>query len=358
MFTQSIDTIIIGGGLSGMYAAWLLSQKNIPFVVLEARERIGGRILTAEHNDYFSDMGPSWYWPEINPNLMNLIQTMGLTGYPQFEQGRGRFEMPNGVVQTVRGYSTTPASWRLIGGMTALITTLLEKLPESAIKLDSPVCEIQKKGARALVSVGNLEKEPQAQFTADKVILALPPRLAAATILFTPDLSYDLTQAMLRTGTWMAGHAKFYALYEDPFWRQTGLSGQAFSQRGPVGEIHDGSNKDQGPYGLTGFLNIPAGQRNREKALNKAILDQLAAIYGQRAAKPMNFYYQDWAKEQFTATQFDQSAVHEHPVYQPPEGQTSIWDGMIHVAGSETAGQLGGYLEGALVSAKRAVTNL
>ncbi|WP_291466180.1 NAD(P)-binding protein [Desulfobacula sp.] len=42
MFTQTVDTIIIGGGLSGMYAAYLLSKKNISFVVLEARERIGG----------------------------------------------------------------------------------------------------------------------------------------------------------------------------------------------------------------------------------------------------------------------------------------------------------------------------
>ena len=77
---------------------------------------------------------------------------------------------------------------------------------------------------------------------------------------------------MLRMGTWMAGQVKFYALYEEPYWRQIGLSGQAFSQRGPLGEIHDGSNKDQWPYGLTGFINIPAAQRRREHFLTKAIL--------------------------------------------------------------------------------------
>jgi len=43
----------------------------------------------------------------------------------------------------------------------------------------------------------------------------------------------------------------------------------------------------------------------------------------------------------------------EHPVYQPPAGQTTIWDGIIQFAGSETASQHGGYLEGALVSAER-----
>lgn len=101
MTTTTVDTIIIGGGLSGLYAAYLLSQKNIPFLVLEARERIGGRILTTEHSGYFPDMGPSWYWPEINPKLIHLIQALGLKGYRQFEEGLGRFEHANGRVQTV-----------------------------------------------------------------------------------------------------------------------------------------------------------------------------------------------------------------------------------------------------------------
>ena len=72
---------------------------------------------------------------------------------------------------------------------------------------------------------------------------------------------------MLKIGTWMAGQAKFCALYEKPFWRETGLSGQGFSQRGPMGEIHDGSNNGQGPYGLTGFVGIPAAQRNQQQHL-------------------------------------------------------------------------------------------
>jgi len=162
---------------------------------------------------------------------------------------------------------------------------------------------------------------------------------------------------MLKIGTWMAGQAKFCALYEEPFWRQTGLSGQAFSQRGPLGEIHDGSNNSQGPYGLTGFVGIPAAQRNHQQLLTEAILSQLAIIYGKPAAQPTAFFYQDWARERFTATQFDQPPVYEHPLYHPPAGQTSIWDGTIHFAGTETANQHGGYLEGALTAAERAVIN-
>lgn len=358
MSTETVDTIIIGSGLSGIYAAYLLSQINKPFLVLEARERIGGRILSPEHQDFFSDLGPSWYWPAIHSKMSHLIQTLGLTGYRQFEEGMGRFQSPNGAVRTVSGYAMEPLSWRLSGGMMALITKLCEDIPENAIRLNHPVCKIEKTFAGALVSVGELEKEPWTQFSTKNVILALPPRLAAATILFNPDLSHNLTQAMLKIGTWMAGHAKFCALYEEPFWRQTGLSGQAFSQTGPLGEIHDGSNSTQGPYGLTGFLGIPAAQRNHQHLLTEAILSQLAIIYGKPAAQPMTFFYKDWARERFTATQFDQPPMYEHPLYHPPAGQTSIWDGTIHFAGTETADQHGGYLEGALTAAERAVINL
>ena len=357
MPAKTVETLIVGGGLSGIYAARLLRQRNSDFVVLEARDRIGGRILSRSHQGFSSDLGPSWYWPEIHPKMARLIQTLGLEGYRQFEAGMGRYERADGTVQTVGGYTTQPQSWRLSGGMMALITRLCEDLPESAIKCSHPVCGIEKDAAGALVSVGDLGKTPRARFRAGKVILALPPRLAAATILFRPDLSHHLTQEMLKIGTWMAGQAKFCALYEEPFWRQNGLSGQAFSERGPLGEIHDGSNHLQEPYGLTGFVGIPAVQRNQKKRLVDDILSQLSILFGKRAMQPTAFFYQDWAHERFTATTFDQPPMVDHPRYHPPADQASMWEGIIHFAGTETAPQHGGYLEGALAAAERAVGN-
>ena len=55
------NIIIIGAGLSGIYAATLL-QKKYNVTILEARDRIGGRVLTV---DGF-DMGPSWVWQHLN----------------------------------------------------------------------------------------------------------------------------------------------------------------------------------------------------------------------------------------------------------------------------------------------------
>jgi monoamine oxidase len=356
--TERVEILIVGAGLSGVYAAGLLSRKNRSVVVLEARDRIGGRILCPRYREYACDLGPSWYWPEIHPYMARLIEALGIEGYRQFEKGMGRFQRLSGEVVTVRGFATEPHSWRLAGGMMALITKLCGRLPQTVIRLNQTVCEIERRSDGVLVRVGELEKEPQAQFMAQKVILALPPRLAAATILFTPELSDRLVQAMLRIGTWMAGQAKFYALYETPVWRDAGLSGQAFSECGPLGEIHDGSNHDALPYGLTGFAGIPAVQRNQQPNLHAAIVHQLAAIFGPGASAPVKLFFQDWAREPFTATEYDQPPMGVHPIYQPPAGQSAIWDGAVHFAGTETADQHGGYLEGALRAAERAVANL
>jgi len=356
--TKRIDTIIIGAGLSGIYAASLLAEKNKSFIVLEARDRIGGRILCPAYQQYACDMGPSWYWPDIHPRMARLIESLALDGYRQFEAGLGRFQQISGEVHTVRGYPTEPSSWRVAGGMIALVSKLSQRLPKDSVLLNHPVCEIKRRTDGVQVTVGELEKAPWARFVAQQVIIAMPPRLTAATILFTPDLSDRLAQAMLKTGTWMAGQAKFYALYQTPFWRDAGLSGQAFSQCGPMGEIHDGSNHHAAPFGLTGFAGISAGRRNQQTHLSKAIVDQLALLFGPAAAAPLKLFYQDWARDPYTATEYDQPPMVTHPVYQPPAGQSAIWDGAIHFAGTETADQHGGYLEGAIGAAERAVYHL
>ena len=354
MHTETVDTLIIGGGLSGIYAAFLLAPTTPSLVLLEARCRLGGRILCPAYEGFFADLGPSWYWPSINPRINALIQTLGLTGYPQFENGLGRFQAKDGHAETIDGYPMQPPGWRLNGGMIALVDGLRARIPEGVIRLNHPVCEIERLDDGVRVTVGRLEREPEGRLEASRVILALPPRLAARSILFSPDLAYDLTQAMLRASTWMAGHAKFFAVYDQAEWRRFGLSGQGFSLCGPLGEIHDGSSETDRPCGLTGFVGIPALRRKDSPTMIRAILAQLPLLYGPAAAQPLGIYYQDWAREAFTATEYDRRSAHNHPEFLPPSGKTSIWDGRLHFAGTETADQLGGYLEGALSSAERA----
>jgi len=355
MQRETSDTIIIGAGLSGMYAAALLEAKGESFVVLEARDRVGGRITGPDYNGYVIDLGPSWYWPAVNPRINRLIKELGLFGYPQYDTGYGRFQAEEGTVHTIPGYPMEPESWRITGGMISLVEGLYEKVPGDTVRLNHPVCEIERDGDSVVVSAGTLGETPLCRFQSSRVILALPPRLAAATILFTPDLSFDLTQAMLKTSTWMAGQAKFFALYDCADWRQAGLSGQGFSQYGPLVEIHDGSNSMGKPFGLTGFVGVPAAQRNNRQILIRETLRQLRFLYGDKAGEPLSVFCKDWARERFTATEYDWRAARDHPLYQPPLGKPHIWNGTVLFAGTETSDQYGGYLEGALAGAERAV---
>lgn len=72
---------IIGAGLSGLYAAYLLEQANITdYLILEARNRLGGRIYT-QHG---FDLGATWIGPELNPELMQLVNKLKLRFFKQF----------------------------------------------------------------------------------------------------------------------------------------------------------------------------------------------------------------------------------------------------------------------------------
>ena len=147
------DTIIIGAGLSGIYAAFLLAEKGEPFIVLEARDRVGGRILCPAYNGYTADLGPSWYWPEINPRIAGLVEMLGLIGYPQYDAGNGRFQTMDGRVQTISRCPMEPESWRISGGMITLVNGLLKTIPQDAVRLNQPVCEIERKANHAIVNV-------------------------------------------------------------------------------------------------------------------------------------------------------------------------------------------------------------
>lgn len=83
-----IDTLIIGAGISGLTAATLLARAGQRVVVLEARERIGGRVHTDRAGGSATDLGASWIH--------------GITDSPVFAAARA-FEMPM-VEFTVGGY--------------------------------------------------------------------------------------------------------------------------------------------------------------------------------------------------------------------------------------------------------------
>lgn len=69
---------IIGAGVSGLYAASLLIDKGYDVTVFEARDRIGGRVLS--HDGF--DLGPTWYWPDTEKTMVRLVDQLDLQVFP------------------------------------------------------------------------------------------------------------------------------------------------------------------------------------------------------------------------------------------------------------------------------------
>jgi len=187
---------------------------------------------------------------------------------------------------------------------------------------------------------------------AKRAIVAIPPTLAGR-IAYDPPLPAlrdQLTQRMPQ-GTVI----KTMAIYEQPFWRAAGLSGQATSDVGPARVVFDNSPPDGRPGVLLGFLEgrlarewgaRPAAERRQ------AVLAGHARLFGERAARPERFVERVWAEEEWTRgcygclmttggwTEFGQAL--RAPI------------GRLHWAGAETATVWSGYMDGAVRSGERA----
>ncbi|WP_252730804.1 FAD-dependent oxidoreductase [Colwellia sp. E2M01] len=352
---------IIGGGLSGLYAAYRLEQQGITdYILLEARTQLGGRIMdftnlsqTTKNN---FDLGPTWFWPEFQPQLNAIINTLNLEAFAQYDQGNTLVERSHTQPPTtMRGYTHAPTSMRLKGGMGTLINALHAKLSNKQIVTGALVKSITHQNS-------NIEVNFSTSSTADNkvnvehVMLALPPRLAVSQITFTPALPSNLVTQWQNTATWMAPHAKYIAVYDTAFWREQALSGSARSSVGPMAEIHDASNPE-GQAALFGFIGIPADDRKHisNEDLITHCRAQLVRLFGAQAATPKADIIKDWAKDSLTATSLDTHATNTHAPAPDITAQNGPWHQSLVGIGSEWAMQFPGYVAGAIEAASHGI---
>jgi len=353
--------VIIGAGLSGLYAASLLASKGMECRVLEARGRIGGRALTKEVLDRPGlgkfDLGPTWFWPQYEPVISHLVKELDLRTFEQHNEGAILFEqsqttsaerhmLPEGALQK---------SVRLVGGVASLVDAIAGTLPRDTIELNTRVTGILMDEDEKLTITAELADGKKKRIRAGAIILAIPPRIVAKHITFSPSLPANLIANLANTPTWMAGQAKAIAIYKRPFWREDGLSGQVMSWAGPMQEIHDASPGDTDYGALFGFFGIPAKvRRELGQDVRKLVINQLTNLFGSPAEKPISLLYKDWANDSETAVDADSQPLTEFPNYGPLISP-SPWEKKVIFAGTETSSEFGGHLEGALRSAERAV---
>ena len=348
---QVFDVAIVGAGLCGLALARTLVARGLDVLVIEARERLGGRVQTrhCEATGQALDLGPTWFWLETEPRITALLGELGLASQPQADpddalwltdpnQAPERRVEPGGVHAGAR---------RIEGGAGQLVQALAASLPPGTVRLGVALQALRDRGAfiELLPATGHPVRARQ-------VVLALPPRLVQERLRFDPALPVAVQDALQAAPTWMAAQAKAVTTFAQPFWRTAGHSGNAFVRHAQavLGEVFDASEGEGGALG--GFIALnPAQRENFKRGLPMLIDSQLAQLFGPQAQNGHQFV-QDWADEPWTCSAIDRASPPEPPQSDPLLRQP-LWAGRVFFGGSETASHGAGHMEGALESADR-----
>jgi monoamine oxidase len=350
-----LDTLIVGAGLCGLSLASKLQFAGRDYLLVEARPRLGGRIETVRDAAGLAhDLGPGWFWPETQPRITRLLADLGLESFAQHDSGTVlHLATGDGSPEPLDQPGVHNGAQRVAGGMLAIVEALAQRLAVERIRLGYEVTRIFDHGDH--IQAHCWTGKETVVLSARNVVLALPPRLVEERIAFTPTLEADLVDTLRATPTWMSAQAKVSCGFERAYWRDSGLAGNAFvsHQQAVLGEIFDASAPDGTPGALGGFVHIPASARTAfAVAMPMMVGSQFAQFFGPRAADG-ELHMRDWATERFTCSGLDATTRSEHPEEGVAAFARPHWAGKLHLAGSETAAEAAGYLEGALEVAAR-----
>ncbi|MDX6648469.1 MAG: monoamine oxidase [Solirubrobacteraceae bacterium] len=438
---READVVVVGAGLAGLTAARALRRAGVSVVVLEARDRVGGRTLNHELGDgKVVEVGGQWVGPTQH-RLLALARELDVDTFPTYAQGEnvieweGELRRYTGAIPRInpavladvgqgqwrldrmarevpldapwtapkaaRWDSQTFETWlranlatksartlfeiateavwaqepgdlsllhvlfyahsaggfdalfdteggaqqdRFVGGSQLLSLRLAAQL-EGDVQLGAPVRAIEHG------EDGVTARADGAAVRARRAILAIPPTLCARIAYDPPLPGYrdQLTQRVAQ-GT----VAKCMAVYDEPFWREQGLSGQATSVQGPVRLTFDNSPPDGSPGVLLGFLEGRFARQAGRMAPDErraAVVGTFARLFGPRAARPDAYVERLWAEEEWTRGCYGCSM--------PTGAWTEFGSalrapiGPLHWAGAETATVWSGYMDGAVQSGER-----
>lgn len=433
------DVIVVGAGFAGLTAARRLTETGHSVVVVEARDRVGGRTDTVEVAGVLVDMGGQWVGPGQD-RLYALAAELGVPTFPQSDSGAGVLLRNGGAIRlgdVVEGFSDTSLgdyltsvgllekiaadvpteapwqaadaveldsqtmeSWlqtnladdgardllrltiqavfatepanlsvlhcafyvasaggwsaltateggaqqdRFVGGTAAVANALAARVPD--LRLGLPVVRIAEDGNATNV------QHTEGSLTARRCVVALPP-LLAGRITYDPPMPANRDQLTQR----MPGGSviKFHVIYESPWWRAKGLSGQVLAVGDRIDVTFDGSPPDGRRGVITGFFEgaqAIAAEALGEDGRRKHVVGVLTSALGAEAASPLAYVDRSWSAEQWTRGCYGAHLppgawTQLGPALRPPVGR-------IHWAGTETAHRWAGYIEGAIDSGER-----
>jgi len=441
------DVCVVGAGYAGLTAALRLTQAGQSVVVLEARDRVGGRIWTQPLADGTPvDRGGGWLGPRHDA-IHALAREMGVGTYKTWVKGAhllvgdGRTRRYTGLIPKISPLAVLTlalAQWKInrmarqvpldapwtaaraaewdarsvawwierSGIRTAIARDLFESAVRGlmtsdlsevsllhllylvhshgsidtlfsiehgaqenmvhggagtiaqriadrlgpAVHLRTPVRSIAQRDDRVLVAADGIE------VSARSSVVSVPPALALE-IRFDPPLADD-REALYRNaiGGW---ETKTLVVYEEPFWRADGYSGQT-AEPGSAAEVTLDAGPASGRPGvIASFTFGPVARKLDALAPDvrrKAVLDALAARLGPRAARPAGLIETSWWTEEWSRgcsmAHFTLGTLTRHGrLLREPFGR-------VHWAGTETATVSHGAIDGAVRSGERVAAEI
>lgn len=436
--------VVVGAGLAGLTAARDAAAAGRAAVVLEARDRVGGRTVNADvGGGKVVEMGGQWIGP-TQDRIAALAAELGVATFPTFYEGEhiaildgvrhqhveafpalptevradlvqalekldrlaldidldhpwdsadaARFDgetfatwldenvrtppARSLVAEVIEGLQTLPAEElsvlnvlfhirtctdldtmlnvtdgaqqdRLAGGSQVVSQRMADELGASVL-LGSPVRRITQSAGRVSV------ESETAMVEACRAVVALPP-LLSARVSYDPPL--PPLRARLLERMRPSSVIKVNIVYDRPFWRDEGLSGQVMEPGAPVSFALDNSPADGSPGIVAGFIEAAQSRRLRgagKEERRRLALECLERWFGPRAAAPEQYLELDWSAEEWTGGCFkDHMPVRGWTTYGPVLRAPC---GRIHWAGAETAVRWYGYMDGAVESGHRAAS--
>jgi monoamine oxidase len=190
-----------------------------------------------------------------------------------------------------------------------------------------------------------------------KRVVVSTPLAITGRIAFDPPLPQKRGQ--LHDSVFMGITVKVVVAYERPFWREQKLSGQAVGTSGMLSVVFDDTSTDGRVSCLLGFVVGRAARSFCELPLDERrakVIDELARFFGDQARNPIDYAETDWSNEEFsggcpTGLFATRTLTTCGEALRAPVGR-------IHWAGTETARQCVGYMEGAVESGDRAAAEV
>jgi monoamine oxidase len=249
----------------------------------------------------------------------------------------------------VLGVKDAAEDARPVGGMGAIHRAVAAELGD-AIHLSQPVRSIAQDADGVTVHSDDMVVR------ARRAIVAVPIAIAGQ-IIYEPMLPVD--RSFLHQRMPLGAVFKIALVYDAPFWRADGLSGQSFAPGSPANLTIDSCTDTGNPGVLTVITEGPVARQLGqlgEVERKTTVLDAVAERFGDKARSPVDYLEQNWTVERYSG-----GGMIAHA---PPGVLTEFGPalrepcGRVHWAGSESSSVMYGFIDGAVRSGERAATEV